>query len=748
MTRRELLASASLLHAAGPQTSSPLTLWYRQPAATWIHALPVGNGRLGAMVFGGVREERICLNEQSLWAGRPHPQDGAKFREALPEVRSLLFAGKYDEANALASKALVGEWGPWFGMYQTLGDLILTFPNDTPGDYLRELDMSQGMVKVRTALRRQTVIASHHDDFIVIRLEGLGDGPLDFSARIERPDCSIQNERDVLRWQGEAPEGGVKWQAECRIRRTGTKVATIRITAGTSFPGHEFSALPILAWDEYRRRHLEAYTRRFHRVAFDLGPQPDRPTDERLKAVRNGAEDPALCALYFQFGRYLLASSSRPGGLPANLQGLWNERIHPPWEADYHVNINIPMNYWPAEVTNLAECHDALFAFTERLLPSAQRTAREFYGARGATMHFTTNVWGFTEPGNALVYGLWQDGFAWLCRHLWERWLFSGDRAFLQKRAWPLMREAALFYLDFLTENPATKRFVPGPSASPENTYITTSGKRGSIAMGCTTAIQSIRELFLECQAALRTLQIEPDLSRNIDEALRRLPPPVAIGRYGQIREWPEDFDESEPGHRHVSQLYALHPGTEITPDKTPEWAAAARKTLDRRLAHGSGQTGWSAAWMVNFFARLREGGKAHEILYKLLRQSTEDNFFDTHPAGEGPIFQIDGNLGGCAGIAELLVQSHAGEVHLLPALPPQWRDGEVRGLRARGGFEVAIEWKGGRIQKARITATRKELCRIRSPHPIKGRGSQPAGENILSWQAQAGESLVLEPAT
>ena len=766
MTRREWLALTAATAAAQtvPAQREHLRLWFRQPADRWIHALPVGNGRLGAMVYGGFPVETLNLNEDSLWSGEPHTPDATRFRESLPKVRELLFAGKYDEANEVAGKGLAGEQGAWFGSYQTLGDLRLRFDAGAPSDYERELDLEDGIARVKYTAEGVTytreVFASAPQQAVIIRLEASAPGKLNFDLTVTRPEADVAYEIPRVVWSGQA-KPGVAWAATCTVktegggigmegsslRISGANKATLIIKAATNYRGRKLDAAhqPVeLSYADLKAAHLKEHRRLFARVALDLGgnERAKTPTDERLAAVQKGAQDPQLAVLYFQYGRYLLLSSSRPGGLPANLQGLWAGEMSPPWSADYHVNINIPMNYWPAEVTNLSECHEPLFDFTEGLLASARRTAHDYYGAGGATIHFTANPWGYTIPGSSIGWGLWQDGLTWLARHFWERWLFSRDRAFLADRAWPVMKEAANFYLDFMVQDPRRGKLVPGPQTSPENAYKTASGKRGEVAMGTTTSIQAIRDLFGNLIDASKTLNREPEFAARLQKAMERMPPAVEIGRWGQVKEWPEDFDENEPGHRHVSQLYGLHPAALITPDKTPEWAAAARKTLERRLANGGGQTGWSAAWMVNFFARLGDGNAAHAALCKLLRQSTEPNLFDTHPGGKAPIFQIDGNFGGCAGIAEMLVESHEDSIHLLPAVPDAWQEGSVRGLRARGGFELGISWRGGKLTQAEILARVDGPCRIRAANPIKAHGAKAVSKTELMWEAKSGTIL------
>ena len=692
-------------------------LWYTAPAEEWTEALPLGNGKLGMMVFGGKKEEHVQLNEETLWSGWECDEfDNPALKEHLDEMRALIFAGNYTEAQALCDKYMVCrgfghlDAAGAYGSYQTAGDLYISFPDaeEADGPYVRELLLDEGRACVKTGGQERQFFVSYDYNTAVIRITGC---PANAALRYERENCSvIEDENEIL------VIGRLPLRFALRIRRQQTKDAlTVFLTAATDYHSDRD---PAEVCAETLDRAMEAgyeallentkayFGKMLGRVSLRLsgsGEKADVPTNLRIASPE---EDQGLAELYFNFGRYLLLGSSR-GKLPANLQGIWCKDYLAPWSADYHININIQMNYWFAEVCNLPELLEPFFALIRQTARHGERTARVAYGAPGWVAHFATTPWGYTSLGCSPVYGAFATAGAWCLRHIKERWLFSCDDAVLREY-YPILRGAAEFFLAFLVEDPRTGYLVTAPASSPENSFLSpTDGKRVNTCAGPTMDTAIIRELFTFTLDAAKLLGEDAVLCGRLSEALARLTP-YQIGKYGQIMEWNEDFEEAEPGHRHMSQLYGLYPAAQIT-QSTPALFEAARKTIERRLSHGGGHTGWSRAWIVNFYARLADGEAAHKNLTALFKNSTLPNMFDNHPP-----FQIDGNFGGTAGITEMLLQSHDGVIDLLPALPKAWPDGALRGWKARGGFTVDVKWEAGKVVFCAVHGPKNKAVRLR----------------------------------
>lgn len=793
MQLRATLSLLGLLLSGLALAQQPLKLWYNQPAKEWTQALPVGNGRLGVMVFGRPNEELLQLNESTLWSGGPadlNPNPDAP--TYLPQIRKALDEGNYELATKLTKKLQ----GRYTESYEPLGDLLIRQPlSGQPTTYYRDLNINNATATTRFAVAGVTytreVFVSAPDQVIVVRLTASQKGKLTFVAAARSPlhyTTSATGNRNVA-MTGKAPAhtdpsylGGPQEHviypdtAQCRGMRFALRIralpsdgtvtadtaglhvsnatsVVLLLSAATSFNGYDkcpdkdgkdekqlaeaaLNAASKKSYAALKQAHLTDYQRYFNRVSLQLTTSTTRdslPTDARLAQYGTGTNDPGLESLYYQYGRYLLISSSRPGGTPANLQGIWNPHVRPPWSSNFTININTQMNYWPAEMSNLSEMHQPLFTLIDELSRTGKTTAHNFYNAGGWVAHHNTDIWATSNPVGNLgqgdpVWANWAMGGAWLSQHLYDHYRYTGDRAFLAQRAYPDMKGAAQFCLDWLVKD-KDGYWITSPSTTPENLFKTPDGKNNQVSVATTMDMSIIRDLFDNVTAAATALDIDADFRQQVADVRGKLYP-FKVGKKGNLQEWYKDFDDTDPLHRHVSHLFALHPGRQIAPLTTPELAAAARKTLELR---GDGGTGWSKAWKINFWARLNDGNHAYKLLRELLKLTgdgstdyanaggTYPNLFCAHPP-----FQIDGNFGGISGMGEMLLQSHLGDVWLLPALPDAWRSGQVKGLRARGGFEiVSMAWQGGAISKLVIRSSLGGNCRLRVPNALKLVGSR-----------------------
>ncbi|MBQ9123754.1 MAG: glycoside hydrolase family 95 protein [Lachnospiraceae bacterium] len=713
-------------------------LWYRQKAARWEEALPLGNGRLGAMVFGDVFGELIQVNEDSMWYGGKVNRNNPDMLKYLPEIRSLILDGQIRKAERLMKFAMSG-CPDSMHPYQTLGNIHFTFENmKEVTDYVRSLDLEEG-IYTHTFMAdgvnyKREMFISEPSQVMCMKFTADKPGKIQFYTVLRREkffDGVKKVGNNGICLYGNLGKGGFDFAMQLSAYAKGGKVQTIGehliveeadevclyFAAGTTYRMEDVESTIdgqiMIASDKgyeaLRAEHVADYQALYQRVNFELGDLSELdaiPTDERIAKAQEGNVDIGLSKLYFDFGRYLLIAGSREGTLATTLQGLWNKDMLPPWDSKFTININTEMNYWLAENCNLSECHMPLFDLIEKMVENGRKTAKEMYGCRGFMCHHNTDIWGDTATQDHWIPGsYWVMGAAWMCTHQWTHYQYTKDKEFLAK-AYPIMRECALFFLDFLIEDKGYLKTCP--SVSPENTFILPSGEMGANTAGVTMDNQILRDLFNQCIESAKILGIEDELTASFASARDRLIP-TQIGPRGNILEWPEDYEEWEPGHRHISHLYGLHPSEQITMDQTPELAKAARVTLERRLANGGGHTGWSRAWIINHYAKLWDGQEAYHHFEKLLEKSTLPNLFDNHPP-----FQIDGNYGATAAIAEMLVQSTLQRIVLLPALPNAWKKGSIKGLCVKGGAEIDLAWEDGKLLDCIIHAKQPLKTKVR----------------------------------